>query len=116
MPYLPYSQRGRTSILIFRNLVAGRSASRTCMGVAVVGIKNELPTSKRSHRIKYSTPYRVSTRMLSAKTGFGLDGGGVFRLRERRLVDANCVSIKNVAAHCDTTKPPYGSRADSGWV
>ena len=92
--------------------MAGSSASRTCMGVAVVGIKNELPTSKRSQRIKYSTPYRVSTRMLSVRTGFGLDGCGVFRLRERRFVDANYVSIKDVAAHCNTAKPTYGSCAN----
>ena len=82
--------------------------ARTCTGVAVVGRKNDAPTSNFSHCIKYSTPQRVSTRRLSASfgtglgTGFGLDSVLAFALRERRFVDANYVSIKDVAAHCDT--------------
>ena len=84
-------------------------AARTCTGVAVVGRKNDAPTSSFSHWTKYSTPPRVSTRMLSGTagltgtTGFGLDIDRVFALRERRFVDANCVSIKDVAAYCNTT-------------
>jgi len=89
-------------------------AARTCTGVAVVGRKNELPINSFSHWTKYSTPPRVSTRMLSGTasftgatgltglTGFALDRGLVFALRERRFVDANYVSIKYVAAHCNT--------------
>ena len=100
-------------------------AARTCTGVAVVGRKNELPTNSFSHWTKYSTPTRVSTRMLSGTasltgttglTCFFLDGGLVFALRERRFVDANYVSIKDVTTHCDTTEPTYGSCADTGGV
>jgi hypothetical protein len=56
--------------------------------------------------------------MLSNSLGFGLGGltAGSFRLRKRRFVDANYVSIKDVAAHCNTAKPPYGSRTNTSWV
>lgn len=94
-------------------------AARTCTGVAVVGRKNDAPTSSFSQWTKYSTPPRVSTRMLSGTagfTGFGLDCGRVFALRKRRLVDANYVSIKDVATHSDTTKPTYGSCANTCWM
>ena len=97
-------------------------AARTCIGVAVVGKKKDAPTNSFSHCIKYSTPQRVSTLRSSASlgtglgTGFGLDCVLVFALRERRFVDANYVSIKDVAAHCNTAKPPYGSCTNSSWV
>ena len=103
-------------------------AARTCMGVAVVGKKNELPINSFSHWTKYSTPLRVSTLMLSGTagcigltgttgtTGFALDRGLVFALRERRFVDANYVSIKDIATHGNTTKPPYGSRTNTCWM
>ena len=56
--------------------------------------------------------------MLSDSLGFGLGAFGVlnvgsFRLRKRRFVNANYVSIKDVAAHCNTAKPPYGSRTNT---
>jgi hypothetical protein len=56
--------------------------------------------------------------MLSNSLGFGLGGltAGSFRLRKRRFVDANYVSIKDVAAYCNTTKPPYGSRTNTSWM
>jgi hypothetical protein len=54
--------------------------------------------------------------MLSNSLGFGLGGGDVFRFRKRRFVDANYVSIKDVAAYCNTTKPPYGPCANTSWV
>jgi hypothetical protein len=97
-------------------------AARTCTGVAVVGKKNDAPTSSFSHWTKYSTPLRVSTRMVSGTagciglagtTGFALDRGLVFALRERRFVDANYVSIKDVATHGNTAKPTYGSCANT---
>ena len=94
-------------------------AARTCTGVAVVGRKKDPPITSFSQWTKYSTPLRVSTRMLSGTasfTGFGLDIGRVFALRKRRLVDANYVSIKDVAAYRNTTKPTYGSCADTCWV
>ena len=88
------------------------------MEVAVVGRKNEPPTTSFSQWMKYSTPHRVSTLRLSDSFGFGLGvlTAGNFRLRKRRFVDANYVSIKDVAAHCNTTKPPYGSRTNTSWV
>ena len=95
-------------------------ASRACAGVAVVGRKNEHPRSNRSHWIKYSAPQSERTRTSSGIRGFGFSGIGlgadVFRLRERRFVDANYVSIKDVAAHCDTAKPTNSSRTNTSGV
>jgi hypothetical protein len=58
---------------------------------------------------------------LSDSFGFGLGAFGVlnvgsFRLRERRFVNANYVSIKDVAAHCNTAKPTNGSRTNPSWM
>jgi len=53
---------------------------------------------------------------LGALTGLGFLNVGSFRLRKRRFVDANYVSIKDVAAYCNTTKSPYGSRTNTSWM
>lgn len=53
---------------------------------------------------------------LGTLTGLGFLNVGNFRLRERRFVDANYVSIKDVAAHCDTAKPTNGSRTNTSWM
>jgi hypothetical protein len=50
---------------------------------------------------------------LGALTGLGFLNAGNFRLRERRFINANYVSIKDVAAYCNTAKPPYGSRTNT---
>ena len=53
---------------------------------------------------------------LGTLTGLGFLNVGSFRLRERRFVNANYVSIKDVAAYCNTAKPTNCTRTNTGWV